>query len=269
MTTVENSQAVAQSLAPLRAIIVDDEPLARAHLRKMVEALGVEVVTEAQNALVAIQAAEDSRPDVMFVDVQMPEISGLQLAGTLIQLDEPPLIVFVTGYSEHALAAFDHDALDYLVKPVASGRLAKTLARVRLRLTDKSARDAAQARIGERIQETPLKRLPVREQYSVRLVRVEDIYCATARNKRVYIHTTDSEYGTYYTLTQLEYLLPREMFCRAHESSIVNLERIEQIHFLGNHSYSISLTNGLQIPVGRTRYAELQRRLGLDVNSLP
>jgi DNA-binding LytR/AlgR family response regulator len=221
-------------------------------------------VAEAPNALIAIQQAEDNHPDLMFLDVQMPEISGLQLAGTLIQLEQPPLIVFVTGYSEHALAAFDHDALDYLVKPVASDRLAKTLAKVRMRLSDKTARHAAETRIAEKSRESPLMRLPVREQYSVRLVRVEDIYYASARNKRVYVHTVDAEYSTYYTLTQLEDLLPREKFCRVHESAIVNLERIEQIHFLGNHSYSISLTNAVQIPVGRLRYPELQKRLGID-----
>jgi two-component system LytT family response regulator len=85
----------------------------------------------------------------------------------------------------------------------------------------------------------------------------------------VYIHTEGAEYSTYYTLTQLEELLPHEVFCRVHESAIVNLERIEEIHFLGNHSYKISLTNAIQIPVGRSRYAELQKRLGLDSASLP
>jgi len=263
MASEATIQLSSPTSVPLKVVIVDDEPLARAHLRKLIVALGVEVVGEAPNALIAIQLAEEKHPDLMFLDVQMPEISGLQLAGTLIQLEQPPLIVFVTGYSEHALAAFDHDALDYLVKPVASDRLARTLAKVRLRLTDKSARDAAETRIGEKSREAPVRRLPVREQYSVRLVRVEEIYYASARNKRVYIHTEDAEYSTYYTLTQLEELLPRDGFCRAHESAIVNLERIEQIHFLGNHSYSISLSNSVQIPVGRSRYPELQKRLGL------
>jgi DNA-binding LytR/AlgR family response regulator len=235
----------------------------------LVDALGVDVIGDAPNALIAIQHVEDHHPDVVFLDVQMPEISGLQLAGTLIKLEQPPLIVFVTGYSEHALAAFDHEALDYLVKPVASERLAKTLAKVRMRLTDKSARHAAEVQIEEKSREAPMRRLPVRGQYSVRLVRIEDIFCATARNKKVYIHTEDAEYSTYYTLTQLEDLLSSEVFCRVHESAIVNLDRIEEIHFLGNHSYRVSLTNRMQIPIGRSRYAELQKRLGLETVSMP
>lgn len=261
-----NSEAAQQTM---HALIVDDEPLARAYLRRLVEAMGVQVVGEAPNALVAIQLAEDAHPDVVFLDVEMPEISGMQLAGTLIQLDQPPLIIFVTGYSEHAIAAFDNDALDYLLKPVSADRLAKSLARARERLTDMGARLAAQSSIQESVRQTPIRRLPVREQYSVRLVRVEEIYSATASNKRVFVRTKDAEYRTYYTLSQLESLLPSDQFCRVHESAIVNLDRIEEIHFLGNHSYSISLTNGVQIPVGRSRYAGLQKKLGLNATPLP
>ncbi len=96
----------------------------------------------------------------MFPDIQMPEMSGLQLAGTLIHLNQPPLIVFVTGYSEHALAAFDNDALDYLVKPVAADRLAKTIAKVRLRLSDKRFRSMAEALTEEKNREAPLEATP-------------------------------------------------------------------------------------------------------------
>jgi DNA-binding LytR/AlgR family response regulator len=249
----------------MTALIVDDEPLARSHLRRLMDAQGVEVVGDAETAAQALQLAEDLHPDLFMVDIQMPGLTGLQMAGALLQMDPVPLIVFVTGYSEHALAAFEAGALDYLVKPVAADRLAKTLARARERLADAQNRRAAEHRVQQQVAEAPpLRRLPVRLDYAVRLLRIEEIVCAVAREKRVYVRTQDGEHRTYYTLTQLESLLPREQFLRIHDSCLVNLERVEELIFLGNHAYEVRLTNNQRLPVGRTRYSELQRRLGLE-----
>jgi len=251
----------------LTALITDDEPLARLHLRRLLEAAQVEVVGEADNAAVALQLTEDLRPDLLFLDIQMPGLSGMQAAGALLYLEHAPLLVFVTGYSEHAVAAFEQDALDYLVKPVAPDRLAKTLVRARERLTDVRERQREQRQVLERAAAQPLQRLPIREDYAVRLLRVEEIVCAVAREKRVFVRTQAGEHRTYYTLTQLESLLPADLFLRIHDSCIVNLNLIEEVLFLGNHSYAVRLSIGLQLPVGRTRYPELQRRLGLDLPS--
>jgi len=246
-------------------LIVDDEPLARAHLRRLLEIQGVEVVGEAENGPMALQLAEDLQPDVITLDIQMPGLSGMQMAAALLHLDRPPLLIFVTGYSEHAATAFEYDALDYLVKPVAPERLAKTLVRVRERQADRRARhEAADQVLRQSAAEPPLRRLPVREDYVVRLVRVEEILCAIARDKRVYVRTATGEYRTYYTLTQLEALLPSDRFFRIHDSALVVLEQVEELLFLGGHSYALRLTGGQQLPVGRTRFPELQNRLGLN-----
>jgi two-component system LytT family response regulator len=249
----------------LTALIVDDEPLARTHLRRLLEAQQVEVIGEAENAAQALQRAEDLRPHLLFLDIQMPGLTGMQAASALLYLEEAPLLIFVTGFSEHAVAAFEHDALDYLVKPVAPDRLAKTLVRARERLANHALRDRARARVMQQAQETsPLRRLPVRKDYTVHLVRVEEVVYAFAREKRVFVRTAGHEHRTYYTLTQLETLLPSDRFVRIHDSYLVNLDFIEEILFLGNHSYAVRLSDGSQLPVGRTRYPELQRRLGLD-----
>ncbi len=252
----------------LTGLIVDDEPLARVHLRRLLETQGVQVAGEAESATQALQMAEELRPELLLLDIQMPGLTGMQMAGALLHLDAPPLVVFVTGHSEHAVAAFEQDALDYLVKPVSAARLAKTLARARARLANAPDRRQAEARVAERVVEAPpLRRLPVRADYAVRLIRVETILCATAREKRVFVRSSEGVHRTYYTLTQLEALLPREQFLRIHDSCVVNLDRVEELIFLGNHAYEVRLSDGELVPVGRTRYAELRRRLGLD--SLP
>jgi two-component system, LytTR family, response regulator len=248
------------------ALIIDDEPLARTHLRRMLETQGVEVVGEAANAAEALQYAEALRPDILFLDIQMPGLTGMQLAGALQQSSADSLLIFVTGYSEHALEAFDHGALDYLVKPASPARLAKTLARALTRLTDARAREEAARAVTETAaaEKAPLQRLPVRTEYAVQLIRVEEIRYARTRDKRVIIYTPDGEYHTYYTLTHLESLLPADSFFRIHDSCIVRLQEITEILFLGNHTYAVRLAGNEQLPVGRSRYPELQKRLGLE-----
>lgn len=246
-------------------LIVDDEPMARVHLRHLLESLGERVIGEADNAATALQMAEDLRPDLLFLDIRMPGLSGMQAADVLLHLEPAPLVVFVTGFSEHAAQAFEQDTLDYIVKPVSAERLAKTLARARARLADAGARAAAARSVQSLAGQMPLRRLPIRGDYAVRLVRVEEILYAAAREKRVFVRTQDSgEYRTYYTLTYLESVLPQEQFLRIHDSYIVLVDAVEELLFLGNHAYEIRLTDGQRLPVGRTRYPELQRRLGLD-----
>lgn len=249
----------------MTALIVDDEPLARAHVRRLLEAQGVQVLGEAESAAMALQLAEEVPPDLLLLDIRMPGLSGMQLAGALLHLHAPPLIIFVTGYSEHAVSAFEHDALDYLVKPVSAERLAKTLVRARDRLADREFRRLAEQRVFERAAAAPpLRRLPVRGAYAIRLIRVDEIVCAVARDKRVFVRVKEGEYRTYYTLTQLESLLPAEQFLRIHDSYLVNLDAVEELLFLGNHTYAVRLSTAHQVPVGRKHYGELQRRLGLD-----
>jgi len=253
----------------LRVLIVDDESLALAHLRRMLESSGVTDIQQAQTAVDALRLAEDFKPDLLMLDIEMPGLNGMQIARALSEMDAAPILVFVTGYSEHALAAFEHDAIDYLVKPVSPERLAKTLVRAQGRISDRHLRAESRQRLAQFTADTQtLKRLPIRTDYAVRLIRVEQIICASARDKRVFVRTEDGESRTYYTLRQLEELLPSDLFLRIHESHIVNLDKVEELIFLGNHSYEVRLVDGHCLAVGRSRYAELQRRLGLNPTML-
>jgi two-component system, LytTR family, response regulator len=248
----------------LSALIVDDEPFARAHLRDLLECQGLTQIEEADSATRALQLAEDLRPDVIMLDIQMPGLNGMQLAGALAQMDPSPILVFVTGYSEYAVDAFDHDAVDYLVKPVSADRVAKALVRVQACLSDRFLRERAQQHLVSFAGNAQvLKRLPVRVDYVVRLIRIEQILCAVAREKRVFVRTAEGEFRTYYRLTQLESLLPAESFLRIHDSCLVRLDAVEDLVFLGSHTREVRLSDGSLLPIGRTRYPELQRRLGL------
>ncbi|HLK58267.1 MAG TPA: LytTR family DNA-binding domain-containing protein [Chthonomonadaceae bacterium] len=254
----------------LTTLLVDDEPLARARLRRLLEAQHVQVLGEAEDGTAALQLAADLRPDLLFLDIQMPGLTGIQLASALTQLESAPLLVFVTGYSEYALAAFEYAALDYLVKPISPERLEMTLARARERLADKHARDQIRQRPNEpSLPPPPLRSLPVRGDFAVRFIPIKDILCAVAREKRVFIRTREGEARAYDTLTQLEALLPADRFIRIHDSSLINLDAVVELLFLGDHTYEVRLTDGQRLRVGRTRYAELQRRMGLNNRAAP
>jgi DNA-binding LytR/AlgR family response regulator len=255
----------------LNAIVVDDEPYARAHLRLMLEGLGVAISGEADHVARALQLVEDSHPDVVFLDVDMPGLSGVQMAKAMSQMDSPPIIVFVTGHSEYAVDAFEYGAADYLVKPVSDDRLATSLARVRARIgqtapvemESEPEADEAPAIKPEKHAQI-LTRLPVRVDYAVKLLRIEEITIAGARDKRVFVQTSDgSECRTYYTLTQLEQMLPPDRFARIHDAYLVNVDSIDELVYLGSHNYEVKMSSGVMLPVGRRRFADLKKRLGL------
>ena len=250
------------------AIVVDDEPLPRAHLVHLLKEAGVGKVFQANDAARCLQLfeAEDDPPDWAFLDVQMPGMNGLALAdalgaGQLGPSGEapPPAVVFVTGYEEYAVQAFERAAVDYLLKPVQRTRLAATLSRLTAPMAE-----AWMPSAGAALSVPTLQRLPIRMDYAVRLVDVADVVAATAREKRVDVITRDTVYSTYYTLNQLEQRLPAERFARVHDGWIVNLGEILEIHNLGAQAYQPRLRfEGRLIPVSRRRLSHLQQRLGL------
>jgi two-component system response regulator LytT len=195
----------------------------------------VDVVGEADSGVEALQKCEELKPDILFCDIRMPDLDGMETAAALTQLESPPLLIFVTGYSEHAAEAFEKAAFDYLLKPVQPDRLRLTLERSQQNLASRKPKTAP----------TPLQRLPIRTDYALRLLKIEEVVCALTKVKRVHVHTKDEVFKTNYTLTQLEQMLPQESFMRIHASAIVRIDDVEEINFLGNHTYDVRLRNGL------------------------
>ena len=236
----------------LRAIIVDDEAPARSELKFLLDELGsVDVVAEAASVREAIEKLKEYQCEVMFLDINMPEANGLQLANALQHLRYPPAIVFVTAYSEFALDAFKVNAIDYLVKPVESDRLAQAVARVK-----ENVALHAQAQHSERI--------PVEKGGKKILIAIDKIRFVMARDDYAYLQTDTDRYFSTVSLAQLEKRLDGHGFFRVHRGYLVNLAMVEGVEPVSGGTLLLTL-NGVEdkIPVSRRRVSALKKALGL------
>ncbi len=248
----------------ISAIVVDDEPLARTRLTRLLIECKVEVLGEVESASAALDLLSNTHPDLIFLDIQMPGISGVHFAPALRSLPHPPLIVFVSGYSDHAVNAFELEALDYLLKPVTDQRLSLTIARAIDRLQSTSEIDQ-KTESAPANQEFPRTSIPVKVDYAIHFFPIDSIEYVTTRNKFVYLIGADGkEARTQHRLADLEEMLPNAEFYRIHESSIVRLSSIFEISYLGDHNYQVILRSGAKLRVSRTRYAELLQRMGIS-----
>jgi len=233
-------------------MIVDDEAPARSELRFLLDELGqTEVVAEAASVREAIEKMKDYPCDVIFLDVNMPEATGLKLAEALQHLKYPPAVVFVTAYSEFALEAFKVNAVDYLVKPVETDRLSQAIARVR-----ESVSLHMQAQKSERISvEKGGKKI---------LIAIEKIRYVMARDDYAYLQTDTDRYFSTVSLAQLEKRLDGHGFFRVHRGYLVNLSMVEEVEPVTGGTLLLTL-NGVQdkIPVSRRRVSLLKKALGI------
>ena len=236
----------------LKAMIVDDEAPARSELRFLLEELGqVEVVAEAASAREAIEKLKDYPCDVMFLDVNMPEANGLKLAEALQTLKFPPAIVFVTAYSEFALEAFKVNAIDYLVKPVETERLAQAIARVR-------------DNVALHMQAQKSERISVEKGGKKILISIDKIRFVMARDDYAYLQTDTDRYFSTVSLAQLEKRLEGHGFFRVHRGYLVNLAMVEEVEPVSGGTLLLTL-NGVEdkIPVSRRRVSLLKKTLGI------
>ena len=233
----------------IRVLVVDDEPPARAKLRRwLAEQPDLELVAEAQNGLAAAQLIASARPDLVFLDIQMPDMSGLEVAAQL-QPESAPLLVFVTAHDDHAVEAFDLDAVDYLLKPYDRSRFLRALGRIRLRLKDGSRRatsvEVARARLGA------VRRLPVPEGEGLRLIDCSAIHWIEADDNYVHVHTAGREYLLRRTLQDLLQQLGEERFARIHKSAAVNVDEIAGLDRMPKGDYEVRLKTGARLRLSR------------------
>jgi len=245
----------------LRVLVVDDEPLPRLGLRRGLEAApSVTVVGEASDGLAAVSAIETLRPDLVFLDVQMPALDGF---GVLASVDPAtrPAVVFVTAYEQYALRAFDAFAIDYLLKPFDDARLLAAVERARTWLcataeTRPRVEDLLHAVTAERGRE----RFVVRHAGRLRLVAASDVTWIEARGNYVHLHTGEGPFLLRETMTELAAALPRDRFVRVHRSAIVAIAQVTEFERLPSGDFELRLHDGTRVPMSRTHKAEFVAR---------
>jgi two-component system, LytTR family, response regulator len=255
--------------AILRVVVADDERPARALLLDMLADLsGVEVVAEAATGTEAVQAIESQRPDLAFLDLQMPELDGLGVVG-MVQPDLLPLVAFVTAHDAYAVKAFELNAVDYLLKPVEPERLRRTLERARSHLSrpDWRARHAAglreagaqyEAALGTRY----LERIPVRKREEVLLLPVEHLVSVVAEGELLHLTTARKERFTItYRLKDLEARLDPARFIRLSRGALANVRMISRFSPLPGGTYVAVLATGEELAVSRSHSKLLRERL--------
>jgi len=244
---------------PLRVLIVDDEEPARMVLRELLEAHpDVRILGEAQNGLEAVVLAVQARPDLVFLDVQMPRLDGFEV---LELLDPTVAVIFVTAYDAYALRAFEVNAVDYLLKPFPPERLDAALARARTRVGTAREPQAATLAAAARPEGTWATRLVVRDGPRVDVVPVERLVYARGQADYVELVTDDRSYLKQQTLQSLEASLDPARFVRLHRSYLANVDHLARIEPRGADSKAAVLDDGTELPVSRAGLARLNEVL--------
>ena len=269
-------------MTPLRVLIVDDEAFARQRLRRLLtEQPDVEIVGEAANGREAVALITTHNPDVVLLDVQMPRIDGF---GVLRALDGPaPLVIFVTAFDEHAVAAFNVHAFDYILKPVEPARFADAIARARAQIEQSTAAErhaklvafldasaggtphdaaaVASDAVPNASGRGPLDRLLVKEEGRMYFVPVAEIDWIEAFGNYARLHTGPRTHLIRETMATLERALDARRFARIHRSTIVNLDRIRQMDLWGSGDYMVRLADGTQLKLSRWYRDRLEARM--------
>lgn len=238
----------------VRVVIADDEPLARARIRSMLEGdLEVEVVAECPDGRAAVEAIQAERPDIVFLDIQMPELDGFQVVEEIAG-ESSPAVVFVTAYDQYALRAFQVHAIDYLLKPFDRGRFAECLARAK-------AAAGHSGMVSERLlalletlrgERRSLERVIVRSGGRVSFVKISEIDWIEASGNYLRLHCGASVHLIRDTMNAFEGRLDPQMFMRIHRSTMVNIERIRELEPWFHGDYMVLLRDGTKLTLSRS-----------------
>ncbi len=253
----------------LRALVVDDEQLARDELGYLLGQIGgVEVVGQAGNGVEALTAVDRLRPEVVFLDVQMPGLTGFEVARRMLDSRATAHIIFVTAYDRHAIEAFEVNAIDYLLKPVDPARLEVAVERARRRVTSDRPLNEQLEKIVQIVTERQSRRerLAIKVGERFLLVQAEDVIYASLADDSITV-VTGQHTGTsnYRTLDELQARLDASVFWRVHRSHLVNINKIKEIvpWFSRNYILRMKDTKSTEIPVSRTQTRRLREYLKL------
>jgi two-component system, LytTR family, response regulator len=246
----------------MRTLIVDDETPARERLKRLLAGItGVDLVGEAVDGPQAVEMIETLSPSLVLLDIQMPGLDGF---GVIEALKNPPLTIFVTAYDEHAIRAFEINALDYLLKPFSRARLEKAIHRAQTALSEEQAFAARLRPLLESLAAhgQHLTRLAVRDREHIRVLDADEIDWIGLEGEQVMVHVGDEAFPIRRTLAELASRLNPTSFFRAHRSAIVNLNRVQEVIPWFKGSHRLRLTTGVQVDLSRAQARTLRRILG-------
>jgi two-component system, LytTR family, response regulator len=239
--------------ARIRALVVDDEPLARSNVVLLLRANPeVEIVGECGSAMECLEVIRQQKPDLVFLDVRMPEYDGFDIL-EMLGRDAPPAVIFVTAYDQYALKAFDTGALDYLLKPFNNARFARALERAKERIALRKSSSAK------------MDRLTIKSAGHVLFLATAEIDWIEAADYYASLHVGTKTHLLRRSMNDLEADLDPCLFCRIHRSTIVNLERVRELRFDSDGEYEVVLAEATRLKLSRRYRKELQSRLGQSV----
>jgi two-component system LytT family response regulator len=239
----------------IRTLIVDDEPLARSNLAVLLRNdPQIEMVGECGSGVEAMGEIRIARPDLLFLDVQMPECDGFDVL-EMLGNDLPPAVIFVTAYDQYAVRAFEAGALDYLLKPFDNTRFELALARAKQRIVQTSG--------GENVRRHP-ERIVIKSAGEVCFIKIREIDWIEAADYYACLHVGQRSHLLRRSLADLEAELDSELFCRVHRSSIVNLDRVSSLRLGEDGEYEVLLQTGARVRMSRRYRKELESRMGIQ-----
>jgi two-component system, LytTR family, response regulator len=247
----------------IRTFIVDDEPLARNYLTSLLrDETDFELAGEFSDGRAAAHAIVEQRPHLVFLDVRMPDMSGLDILSSL-PATASPAVVFITAYDHYAVQAFEAQALDYLLKPFRRERFQKTMDRIRRRLVA----PPAMARLGVPRMDPALDRIAVKCGDRIVMVRLDELDYVRAAANYVKLHVAGRVHEVRETMSTMEMRLPSNRFVRVHRSYMVNLGSMQELCPVGGGEYMITLRSGKELPVGPTYPAAVRQALASNAQA--
>jgi two-component system LytT family response regulator len=243
----------------IKAIIIEDEELGRELIKNYLkDNEQIEIIAECENGFEGIKAIQELKPDLVFLDIQMPKLNGFEM---LEILDEKPEIIFTTAYNQYAIQAFELNAIDYLLKPFSKERLFDALSKATQRITKKDKQDE---KIGKLIQQPIdeiLERVVVKSSHKIHVIPVEKIRYLEAQDDYVMIYTFEGKHLKQATMKYFEQHLDPKQFMRVHRSYIVRLDQVNQLEPYGKDSYVAKLKDGPTVKISKSGFKALKGKL--------
>jgi len=240
-------------------IIIEDEAPARELLKRyLLDFPNANLCCECSDGFEGLKAIQQYKPDLVILDIQMPKISGLELVELI---DDLPLLLFTTAFQEHAIKAFELNAIDYLLKPFTKSRFIQALEKVQLKINQQVNESSQLKNVLLQTQPSTIERIVVKTNTAIKVISLEEIFYIEAQDDYVYIHTEKEKFLKQQTMKQLEAGLPEQHFLRIHRSFMINLNNIVKIEPFEKTTYQAILKNKAKVPISRSGYSILKKVL--------